>query len=81
MPSSKEAGATSVPHYRKSDGSMERIWHPEGTPARKTEMEAPAEAYTAEIEAAYKFVAEQGMFKDGIMPEVPPKFDWIRWDV
>ncbi|KAI5239673.1 hypothetical protein E4T43_06596 [Aureobasidium subglaciale] len=81
MASGKEAGATQEPHYRKADGSMERIWHPEGNPAPRTEVEAPAEAYTAEVQAAYMFVAEQGIFKDGIMPEVPPKCEWIRWDI
>ncbi|KAI5204729.1 hypothetical protein E4T39_03382 [Aureobasidium subglaciale] len=73
MASGKEAGSTQEPHYRKADGSMERIWHPEGNPAPKAEIEGPAEAYTAEVQAAYMFVAEQGIFKDGIMPEVPPK--------
>ncbi|KAI4843045.1 hypothetical protein E4T45_08793, partial [Aureobasidium sp. EXF-8846] len=73
-----EAVPTQAPHYRKANGQMERIWHPEGNAAPRTEIEAPAEAYTAEHEAAYKFVAEQGVFKGGIMPELPPKCEWIR---
>ncbi|KAI4731471.1 hypothetical protein E4T49_00687 [Aureobasidium sp. EXF-10728] len=77
----KETVPTQEPYYRKANGQMERIWHPEGIPAPRAEIEAPAEAYTAEHEAAYKFVAEQGVFKDGIMPELPPKCEWIRWDI
>lgn len=69
------------PHYKKANGKMERIWHPEGNAAHRAEIEAPAEAYTAEHEAAYKFVADQGVFKDGVMPELPPKCEWIRWDI
>jgi len=76
-----EATSTQEPHYRKGDGQMERIWHPEGNAPLRAEIEAPAEAYTAEVEAAYKFVAEQGVFKDGVMPELPPKCEWIRWDI
>ncbi|THW91887.1 hypothetical protein D6D15_03575 [Aureobasidium pullulans] len=77
----KEGEQTQEPHYRDANGNMERIWHPEGNAAFRAEMEAPAEAYTTEHEAAYKFMAEQGTFKDGIMPEIPPKCEWIRWDV
>lgn len=46
--------------------------------------EAAPEVYLGELGAIlkeiYEHVAETGQFKDGIIPEIPPKQEWIRWD-
>ena len=34
-----------------------------------------------DAKAAYEFVAQNGAFKDGIMPELPPSPEWVRWDI
>ncbi|TKA27942.1 hypothetical protein B0A50_04007 [Salinomyces thailandicus] len=70
------------PSTRKS----ERIWHPNGPPLNANPYaEAPPEVYTTELVAmlkeAYDHVSETGTFKDGIMPEIPPKREWVRWDL
>lgn len=27
----------------------------------------------------YRYLKERGTFKDGIMPELPPKREWCTW--
>ncbi|KAI7542377.1 hypothetical protein KC316_g15305 [Hortaea werneckii] len=67
-------------------GKSERIWHPDGPPQNPNPYaEAPPEKYTGELAAVlkevYDYVNETGTFKDGLMPEIPPKREWIRWDL
>lgn len=59
-----------------------RIHFPDGPPDDATlrDVEAAPEEYTPEIEAQYKFFMENGYFKDGIIPSVPPKKEWNSWD-
>ncbi|GAB7352132.1 hypothetical protein MBLNU459_g2623t2 [Dothideomycetes sp. NU459] len=70
-----------VPHYRQPDGTMQRIFHPNLPTSANKDCEDPPDMYNAVLEAAYAFVREAGAFKDGIMPEEPPRREWIRWDV
>lgn len=74
-----------APHYRRADeGQPERIWFPDGPPAPNPWAEPPPEAYGGAVgafEEAYKFVAERGQFRDGVMPEEPPRREWVRWDL
>lgn len=70
-----------APYFSSNDGKLERIWHPNGPPPPNPDIEDPPGMYNAVLEAAYAFVRETGTFKDGIMPEVPPKREWIRYDV
>ncbi|KAL1303227.1 hypothetical protein AAFC00_006643 [Neodothiora populina] len=77
-----DAGQPSAPYYRKADGSWERIWLPDGPPPPNPDLQDPRpEVYDAILEAAYAFVRETGTFKDGVMPEIPPMREWIRYDV
>lgn len=59
-----------------------RIFFPDGPPDDATlrDVEAAPEEYTPEVEAQYKFFNENGYFKDGIIPSVPPKKEWNSWD-
>ncbi|KAF2770913.1 hypothetical protein EJ03DRAFT_388527 [Teratosphaeria nubilosa] len=66
--------------------ASERIWHPDGPPERESEDALDkAELYTGELGAVlkelYEYVRETGDFKDGIVPEIPPKREWVRWDL
>ncbi|KAI6867598.1 hypothetical protein KC318_g19037, partial [Hortaea werneckii] len=67
-------------------GKAERIWHPDGPPQNSNPYaEAPPEKYAGELggvlKEVYDYVNETGAFKDGLMPEIPPKREWIRWDL
>lgn len=33
------------------------------------------------VEEAYRFLRENGRFREGFMPEVPPGAGMVRWDV
>lgn len=66
---------------------LERIWFPTGPP--------PGPALTAEalphvyedatigpqLKAVYEHVANTGTFKDGFIPEIPPKKEWVSFDI
>jgi nucleoporin NUP42 len=82
------------PFYVVSQGGplgerVERIWHPDGPPQRQPEKpnyaEAPPQVYESELGAVlkelYQYVREKEEFKDGLVPEIPPKAEWVRWDL
>ncbi|TKA82122.1 hypothetical protein B0A55_01811 [Friedmanniomyces simplex] len=63
----------------------ERIWHPDGIPDRPNPYaEAEPEVYLGELGSVlrevYGYVMEKGEFGD-LVPEVPPKREWVRWDL
>ncbi|EME78007.1 uncharacterized protein MYCFIDRAFT_79245 [Pseudocercospora fijiensis CIRAD86] len=65
---------------------LERIWFPTGPP--------PGPAFTAEalphvyedptigpqLREVYEHVSKTGLFRDGLIPEIPPKKEWISFD-
>ncbi|KAJ5161052.1 hypothetical protein N7492_006444 [Penicillium capsulatum] len=59
-----------------------RINFPDGPPDAATlrDSQGKPEEYTPEIEQMYKFYLEHGFFKDGIIPAVPPKREFINFD-
>jgi len=59
-----------------------RINFPDGPPSEATlrDSQAKAEDYTPEVEQMYKFYLDNGYFKDGVIPAVPPKREWISFD-
>lgn len=76
----------SVPFYQHpGTGKRERIWIEKGQPPSHPDFEGVIEAYEGErgtmLKTIYDFLGETGTFKDGLVPEIPPKRDWIRWDV
>jgi len=72
-------------YRRRDNGQEERIWFPDGPPGTNNKYVAePDEVYAAigsAVEEAYKFLAQEGRFKDGFVPEVAPKREWVRFDV
>jgi nucleoporin NUP42 len=68
------------PCTRRSDGLWERIWFPDGPPKWKKAPDLSDDAYDEKTVAQYKYWKETGTFKDGIMPELPPKREWCSWD-
>lgn len=74
-----------VPYYHNPEtGKSERIWHPDGPPQANKYAEAESEVYLGDLgpllKEVYDYVRENGDFKD-IVPEIPPKREWIRWDL
>lgn len=59
-----------------------RIHFPDGPPeeASLRDSQPNTEEYTPEIVEMYKFFNENGYFKDGIIPSVPPRRDQISFD-
>ncbi|KAJ6111863.1 hypothetical protein N7523_007924 [Penicillium sp. IBT 18751x] len=59
-----------------------RINFPDGPPeeAALRDSQGKPEDYTPEIEQMYQFYLDNGYFKDGIIPAVPPKREWISFD-
>lgn len=71
-------------YHNPTTNKLERIWHPDGTPARPNpDAEATAEAYEGDgvLKEAYDYVLENGQFKDGVMPEIPPKREWVSFNL
>ncbi|KAK4960272.1 hypothetical protein LTR10_003166 [Elasticomyces elasticus] len=66
-------------------GKQERVWHPDGAPDRPNPYaEAEPEIYVGDLGAVlkevYDYVNQKEEFKD-LVPEVPPKREWVRWDL
>lgn len=59
-----------------------RIIYPDGPPDPATLRDAQGkpEEYTDEINEQYEFFFANGYFKDGAIPAVPPKTEWLDFD-
>ena len=71
-------------YMNPATNKQERVWLPDGAPGPNPDVEAPPETYEAlgsALKQLYDFVLEQGTFKDGVMPEVPPKREWVNWEL
>lgn len=68
------------PCVRRNDGFLEKIWFPNGPPVFKKTSELPVEAYDEATKENYKYLREHGAFKDGIMPDLPPRREWCSWN-
>jgi len=73
-----------VPAVRSADGTLAKIWFPDGPPAYTAATEAVEGAAAAYVDqrvlASWRVFLEQGRFADGVMPATPPKREWCRWD-
>jgi nucleoporin NUP42 len=64
-----------------------KVWMPNGPPtAAHLDAEGPAEAYSdgsavEEIKKTYATAMQRGTFEGSAMPELPPKREWLEWDV
>jgi nucleoporin NUP42 len=68
------------PCYQTPDGSMERIWFPDGPPTAQS-WEPSTELFTTEMMQAYEFLRQNGAFQGGIMPEAAPRLDMVHFNV
>ena len=68
------------PCYKGNDGNWQRIWFPDGPPVFKKTVDLPDEAYDEVTKTNYQHLRENGTFKDGIMPILPPKREWCNWN-
>ncbi|KAK4132119.1 hypothetical protein BT67DRAFT_444018 [Trichocladium antarcticum] len=76
-----KGGTKPVPMIRNFDGSMTRIWMPDGAPKYTNETEAdPAQYEDPNVQQQWRAFLETGRFADGVMPEVPPKREFCAWD-
>jgi len=59
-----------------------RIFFPNGPPDAATlrDSQGKPEEYTQEVTESYQFFLENGYFKDGVIPSVPPKTEWVSFD-
>jgi nucleoporin NUP42 len=59
-----------------------RIHFPEGPPELSSlrDTQEKDEDYTPEIAEQYKFFVENGFFKEGYIPAVPPRTEWVSFD-
>nr|XP_023922629.1 nucleoporin AMO1-like [Quercus suber]POE97751.1 nucleoporin amo1 [Quercus suber] len=78
--------AQGIPLFQNpSTGKPERIWIEKGQPLAHPDFEGDPEAYQGEtgrmLKETYDFLRETDTFKDDMVPEIPPKREWIRWDV
>lgn len=63
-----------------------RVWFPNGAPtAAAPDTEGVAGAYEGDkgamLRACYEQVRASGEFLNGIMPECPPKREWVSFDL
>lgn len=68
------------PCIKGMDGSLERIWFPDGPPVFLKTEEPPLEAYDEGTKEVYRLLRETGTLKDGVLPELPPRREWCSWD-
>jgi nucleoporin NUP42 len=68
------------PGTQAFNGSWKRIWNPRGPVSADAQTEMDGSFYDKSIEEAYKHLRLNGTFLDGLMPMIPPKRDWCRFD-
>jgi nucleoporin NUP42 len=58
------------------------IFFPDGPPEAVSLRDAQGtpDEYTPEITTSYKFFLQNGYFKDGVLPSIPPKTEWVSFD-
>jgi hypothetical protein len=76
------------PHPREPYKQVRvKVWKPDGPPtAAHQDAEGPPEAYAPEndvqdIKKIYESAMQKGTFEGSSLPELPPKREWLEWDV
>ena len=71
-----------VPVVRNFDGSVTKIWFPNGPPNYTAETEAEdRRAYDdGKVQQQWRVFMDTGVFDGGLMPEVPPKREFCAWN-
>lgn len=81
--------ATNHYYHRPSDNKLERIWFPRGNaeqqverlPQSKFDFQLSTDKYTQEIKDEYAYLFENGRFRDGKIPLIPPIREWVDYDI
>lgn len=81
--------ATNHYYHRPSDHKLERIWFPRGKaeqqverlPQSKLDFQVSDDKYTQEIRDEYAYLFENGRFRDGKIPLIPPMREWVDYDI
>lgn len=68
-----------VPGYTK-DGKWIKIWFPNGPHMDKDISMPEGTEYDQETIDAYAYASKHGRFKGGLLPKLPPKPEWIKYD-
>ncbi|KAK4695230.1 nucleoporin NUP42, partial [Lecanoromycetidae sp. Uapishka_2] len=68
------------PCYKGIDGNWQKIWFPDGPPIFTKSIDLPDDVYDEATKENYAYVKEHGTFKDGMMPDLPPKREWCTWN-
>ena len=68
------------PCFKNPEGVWTKIWFPDGPPVFKKSEELPEEVYDEETREGYRFLREKGVFKGGVIPELPPRREWVGWN-
>ncbi|KAJ5289012.1 hypothetical protein N7478_002042 [Penicillium angulare] len=68
--------------HPQDNKTLVRINFPDGPPFLATlrDSQGKEQEYTPEVEEMYQFFLNNGYFKDGIIPAVPPKKEWVSFD-
>lgn len=68
--------------HPQDNKTLVRVMFPDGPPddASLRDSLSSAEKMTPEIEEMYTFFAQNGHFKDGIIPPIPPKKEMVSFD-
>ena len=69
-----------IPYVKAQDGELEKIHFPNGPPSLNKSPELPDELYDEGTKENYRFMMGHSKFKDGVMPNLPPKREWCKWD-
>ncbi|KAB5542511.1 hypothetical protein GE09DRAFT_1135439 [Coniochaeta sp. 2T2.1] len=71
-----------IPVLQSFDGSLEKIWFPDGPPAynEDTEVEDKRVYRNPEVLSAWGAFVTTGKFPGDVMPEVPPLREFCTWD-
>ena len=68
------------PCTRGEDGAWEKVCFPNGPPTLTKAAELADNVYDESTKENYMFMRTHGVFKDGVMPSLPPKREWCSWD-
>ena len=68
------------PGTQSFNGRWKRIWNTTGPVSKDAQTEFPGSLDDTSLEDAYKHLRLNGTFLDGIMPMIPPKVEWCRFD-
>ena len=68
------------PCFKSPEGYWTKIWFPDGPPVFKKSEELPEEVYDEGAKENYRHLKEHGVFLGGLIPELPPRREWVGWN-